>query len=634
MAEKLGEALLDLDTNDSKFNQGVDRAEKRAVRLGKTFDAAGKKALDLGKKLALGATVAGIGALSFGIGSAVKRLDEMRKVSAQADRALANTGNTARTSAAEIEAWANILENKTGRAVNDVMAISANLASFGFGRAEFFRAIELANDMAAAWGGDLRQNLEGLSRALDDPINGMAMLSKRGIALTDEQKEMAKAFLEAGNKVAAQGVVFEALEAQVKGVAEAGFGGLHKALVLAQKAWDQAFESLVRGDGDAANLNATLETLIATLSSPEFISAAMGFGNLIVQMVNGIAQVVIGAHQALKDFYDFLDAPNRNRAQLPEGVSLKRVFPADYGAAEGDITRQLEWMYQRGGKPSADQLYADFAIGPDGKLVVQPPPGSMFGQSPFDPYEGFTYSGGGGGAKRDPVRDLIASLTAEKDLLRETDPVQRRLISLREQLATATTAQRDEVEGLIRTIHEETQAWENAQEAAQLFGDWAMNSLEGLRKGTKSLTDVVGDLIDALAQAVLQSMLLGQGPLAGLFGTSNANGGLGGLFGGLASLFSGFFADGGLIPNGSFGIVGEAGPEPVIGTPRGAQVLPNSALDSVLGGRGMVNNININGSNLSQAELSQAIRDALEQFSRLQLPGRVAAIQADPLAVG
>src|SRR3546814_12165662 len=59
------------------------------------------------------------------------------------------------------------------------------------------------------------------------------------------------------------------------------------------------------------------------------------------------------------------------------------------------------------------------------------------------------------------------------------------------------------------------------------------------------------------------------------------------LFSSIGKFFSGFFADGGLIPTGSFGIVGEAGPEPIFATAGGVGVLPNSALRS--GGLGGTN---------------------------------------------
>src|SRR3546814_18695615 len=55
-------------------------------------------------------------------------------------------------------------------------------------------------------------------------------------------------------------------------------------------------------------------------------------------------------------------------------------------------------------------------------------------------------------------------------------------------------------------------------------------------------------------------------------------GGGGVLFSSIGKFFSGFFADGWLIPTGSFGIAGEAGPEPIFATAGGVGVLPNSAL--------------------------------------------------------
>ncbi len=66
------------------------------------------------------------------------------------------------------------------------------------------------------------------------------------------------------------------------------------------------------------------------------------------------------------------------------------------------------------------------------------------------------------------------------------------------------------------------------------------------------------------------------GDLAGSFGSafSNAGGGLEKLFGGFSKLFAGFFADGGYIRPGQWGIVGERGPEPAFGGRTGLTVTP------------------------------------------------------------
>ena len=49
----------------------------------------------------------------------------------------------------------------------------------------------------------------------------------------------------------------------------------------------------------------------------------------------------------------------------------------------------------------------------------------------------------------------------------------------------------------------------------------------------------------------------------------------GGLLSGLFGAFKGFFADGGVLGAGQWGIAGEAGPEPVVGP---ARIIPNRAM--------------------------------------------------------
>lgn len=104
--------------------------------------------------------------------------------------------------------------------------------------------------------------------------------------------------------------------------------------------------------------------------------------------------------------------------------------------------------------------------------------------------------------------------------------------------------------------------------------------------------------VELVALFIKQQLIL---PLLNMLGIGGGGGG-GGFFGSLfgaglsllgggggksgngasaakaAGKFAGFFAEGGLIPNGSFGIVGEAGPELAFGTGGGLGVLPNSAL--------------------------------------------------------
>lgn len=148
-------------------------------------------------------------------------------------------------------------------------------------------------------------------------------------------------------------------------------------------------------------------------------------------------------------------------------------------------------------------------------------------------------SGGGGGrsgggaavssidTERDAVKDLIDTLQEQLDIIRETDPIQKEMIRNRETLKAATDAERKSVANLIAERIAEEAAIETATERAEAFKDASYDALDGLILRGEKGKDVIANLADALAQAALQSALLGTGPLAGLFGTSGGGGLLG-----------------------------------------------------------------------------------------------------------
>lgn len=247
----IGALRVDLGLDTAAWEDGLKKVEGGMSGFAKT----------------IAAGLAGITA-AFGVGvtAAVQRLERMESSARKVDQVLANTGNSANTSAKEIAAWADELEMRTGRAGQEVMDVAANLASYGFGEEVFFRAIELADDMAAAWGGDLRQNLDGLARALENPEKGLAMLSARGITFSAEGRKMAIELAKAGKSAEAAGVLMDELEGQVKGAAEAGFGGLTKSTALAQKALDGFFEAIASGAGAGGLMAAGLDVAAAALN--------------------------------------------------------------------------------------------------------------------------------------------------------------------------------------------------------------------------------------------------------------------------------------------------------------------------------------------------------------------------------
>ncbi len=278
---------LEVDSSDladavrylDRVTEAGAKAERQADSFGRRADEAGRKAAAAndnaarsaektassydfltGKVRMLGAAIiaafgvtAGAGAFITGIFNAQKRLDDFESATRKIDRALQQNGYTWDLTTKKINAFAEALELRTGTSKMEVLDLAPNLASFGFTEKVALRSIELANDMAAAWGGDLRQNFEGLGRALADPIKGFAMLAARGITLDDTQKKLVKSLMESGQGLKAQEVVLQALEDQVKGIAEAGYTPLQKAQDAARRSSEAFFEKLIssKGIGDA-----------------------------------------------------------------------------------------------------------------------------------------------------------------------------------------------------------------------------------------------------------------------------------------------------------------------------------------------------------------------------------------------
>lgn len=99
-------------------------------------------------------------------------------------------------------------------------------------------------------------------------------------------------------------------------------------------------------------------------------------------------------------------------------------------------------------------------------------------------------------------------------------------------------------------------------DANQFFAESITDSLTDLIVNGGKAEDVLKNLVKQIAKAALQAMLMGSGPLAGLFGTKGADGGVGGLIGMAVSGFSlPGKAAGGPVKAGQPYMVGERRPE-------------------------------------------------------------------------
>jgi len=204
--------------------------------------------------------------------------------------------------------------------------------------------------------------------------------------------------------------------------------------------------------------------------------------------------------------------------------------------------------------------------------------------------------------------DAAARAKAEHELLNAARaagiPITKEISGLIGKLAADYGAATEEAEKL-------KSAQESAQQVAQMFGETAVDGILGLIEGTRSAADVMRDLVRQLARAALQAAILGNGPLAGMFGM-NGRGLIGGLLGGFAAggvFQSGdvtAFSAGGVVGRPTLfpmargaGLMGEAGPEAIMPLARG---LGGKLGVRASGGGVIVNVVNNTGAQISTHE--------------------------------
>lgn len=93
-------------------------------------------------------------------------------------------------------------------------------------------------------------------------------------------------------------------------------------------------------------------------------------------------------------------------------------------------------------------------------------------------------SGGGGGSEADEVQDLVDSLTKELAVLREIDPVKKKMLEYADQLAGATEQERAQVEGLVVSRDRAKNGWEAVTRTVKEYAEDA-----------KRIGDDIGDAI-------------------------------------------------------------------------------------------------------------------------------------------
>lgn len=164
----------------------------------------------------------GVLAAFFGGQAILKAAGDQIQALSRLDAVLRATGGAAGFTTRQMADTAGALQKVTLFGDEVTNAAQAILATFTNIRGPVFeRTIELAQDMASLFEGDLSAAATTLGRALNDPVNQLTLLKRQGITLDDAFVKQIQDMVKEGKGIEAQVRILNLLEARFKGVARA-----------------------------------------------------------------------------------------------------------------------------------------------------------------------------------------------------------------------------------------------------------------------------------------------------------------------------------------------------------------------------------------------------------------------------
>lgn len=468
----------------------------------------------------------------------------------------------------------------------------AKLTGLELGR---YQEIRLAAQREGLTGKQADSGIEGLAEKLNEARREENELSKlfdaNNLKLKDRKGEVIgvnEAFAYAADLIQNAATEFDKIK-----IAEAV--GLTRAWVPLLENGAAGFDAAARAAREAGGVIDAEVIAKAKEFDAAWTAALASFEanakSAIGSTINLLSQAV-GAADA------FAKSLGNSGAAIALNDALRSVFPDSYKEYDAQQARQRmgnfrqsELQSQEGGGPLVVNVRK-------GKTVIPVKGG------------GGSKGGGGGKSEEDQAQERLeryietlmrqnAVLDAEIATFGKSNAEKRAAIELakagvdlakldeaeRQKILASLTREIELSEQKRETLERLKMAQQGVNDAAKYFGNAAVDALEDFIFNGAKAEDVARRLAASLAKAALQALLLGEGPLAGLFGTkAGSGGGVGGLIGSLIGSFGGARAGGGPVSPGRAYLVGEKRPELFV--PNSAGRIVPRVPDAVSGGRG------------------------------------------------
>jgi hypothetical protein len=195
----------------------------------------------------LAAGFAGVAAI---VGVGIGETMDASAGTAQLAAGIKSTGNAANVSVKGMNDLAGSIQGVSGQTDDSIVASEKLLLTFtnikNNGPDKIFdRATQASADMAAKMGGDASSQAILLGKALNDPVKGIAALTRVGVAFTQGQKDSIAAMVKSGDTVGAQKIILKELSTEFGGAAKAAGESLPGQLARGQRAFEDMSQSVV-----------------------------------------------------------------------------------------------------------------------------------------------------------------------------------------------------------------------------------------------------------------------------------------------------------------------------------------------------------------------------------------------------
>lgn len=663
MAETLGQAVLELRTDDTAFTAGVNRAEAAATGLGKTLDAASGSSVVLADRMRSSVSqIEGVtratGAQRQGMLQLTQQLGDMSTMFALGARPqqifasqLGQTAQAVTLLAGEGSKFAAFLSGPWGIAVMLAVQVLGPLAA---------SLLNVGNAAEKS-----KAQVEGLRQALADlrtkPMETLGKLSV-DVELAKSNLRQAEAVpIAVGTSEAGRASAAIANEKRERAIADAQLAvqNATSALAVAQataktneqlftisakagrlRAGDVKDDSGATGAGRAAGRSGRSDTggaIDPSIFNQQLTSA-------IQQELQARLAIATSAEERLDIQRQLLE--NDRQGRIAEIEASKALTEAQKAVRIGYVNR----LYGQPGK-----------VGPNGEVIAEGRPGLLAQRATRD-YEAeqlrlandmLQRQAETAQASAQVARSTRERAMLEAEALRLQQQIQDNL--LEQQIATGQVADAEKARAELRSQQAAARRGLSDRYAGPLdqYADQlAANKEDSARRVEALMVEEldyvhrsIGDTISArlgvedpflrglidmfvedvfirpFAEALQKQKGGGGGGLfstlfSGLFGGGGASpqaslaGDVAATIG--SSQFAGLFAEGGTIPNGAWGIVGEEGPEPIRATGGGIEVLPNSALRGMGSGGPGVLKVEVIGAR-GNAEIEAMVRSGVAQ---------------------